>query len=189
MTCCSTSLYRLSVIRMGKFCSSGLLFTWFSGHIILLGPTAQAHCSTEPLHIFWALMLSKKSFWYDLFLYPHYSWFCTLRCVLPLWCFWPLDWFFYPSLVKNSLFHHWINKASSYIWPSSDSLLGCLALKPDPSNTLMQRPTKIQGTPQESTELCVLVKSGKSQISITASRNSRPLPVQCIATSSGLPAL
>lgn len=103
MTCRSIFLYRLSVILMGKFCSSGLLFTWLSGHIILLGLTAQAHYSTEPLHAFWALMLNKNSVWYDLFLYPHYCWFCTLLCVLPLWCFWPLDWFFYPSLVKNSL--------------------------------------------------------------------------------------
>lgn len=69
--------------------------------------------------------------------------------------------------------HHWISKTSSYTWPSSNSLLGCLALKADPSNILIQRPIKIQGTPQESTELYVLVKSGKSWTSLTVSRNSK----------------
>lgn len=47
-----------TVIEMGKFSSSGLLFTWFFGHILVLRPTGQ---HLEQLNLFIQFELKKQS--------------------------------------------------------------------------------------------------------------------------------
>lgn len=103
------------------------------------------------LHAFWAAVLSKNSLICSfpassLLLFSHSSvhassmMFLTSELIFLSIISSELSSFSLLVLIHhaNNLYH-WLNKASFYTWLSSSTLLGCLALQPDPSDTLIQR--------------------------------------------------